>query len=555
MIKLYFLPIILLLLFYSGTAQPTAGKIGDVTWEELRQTYYPGDSTAPAAILSDVGRSVFVYDDNHGFRVDYSRTVKIKIYSTEGLDWGNVAIGYYDGGYKQEIVTDIQGITTNDENGQLVQTELDKKAVYQTDISEHGRVTKFALPNVRVGSVVQYTYTVRSPYLFTLREWQFQYEIPVRYSEFRARIPAFYEYSIIYHGYAKLSVNDAEVKRDKLRLGQYTYSNVAYRWVTEDVPAFNDEAFISAKEDYLSRLTFQLAKENFPGRSTREYMETWPKLSSDLLSLSDYGKYLRKKDGYDKAQQLTTQATSEIDKAQAIYQYISNTLAWDGTVSLTPHQSPKQVLATKTGNSSDINIVLSNMLRAVGIITKPVLLSTREHGQVTVKYPILDQFNYSVVHARIDGHEYLLDGTDPDLPLGVLPLRCINGYGLIVDKKEERWVALESSQNYQSEIFVFANFDSVSHSLLAEVKCKARGYAALDFRKTYRKNQEEITGFGAQNLVVTNIDDIGKDVLVTFNTPYPATPANEFVYIDPFYYSMIDENPFKAEKRQHPVQL
>ena len=182
-----------------------------------------------------------------------------------------------------------------------------------------------------------------------------------------------------------------------------------------------------------------------------------------------------------------------------------------------------------------------------------MLLSTRSHGQVTVKYPILDQFNYSVVHVVVDGHEYLLDGTDPDLPFGVLPLHCINGYGLVVDKKEERWVALESGENFHTETFVLASYDSASHGLLANVSQKEKGYAALNVRKAYRAKKEEVPGFTAQNFTIKHLDEPNEAVLISFDTPYPATPAGDLVYINPFHYSPLDENPFKATQRQHPI--
>ena len=542
-----------LLLANVSFAQKSSRALTGTTWNELRQAHYGSDSTASAAILSDVGKLAFIYDDHLGFRVERNRTVKIKIYTTEALHWGEVGIGYYDGGYRQEIVTNIEGVTYNEENGQIVPTRLDKDAIYQNDLDEHQRVKKFALPNVRAGSVIEYTYTIQSPYLLILRDWQFQYEIPVRYSEFSARIPGFYEYAILHHGYTELSVNEAEVTKNKKQLGRYTYNDLKFRWAAKNIPAFRDESFISAKDDYLSRLSFQLAKENFPGRSTRTFMETWPKLSGDLLSLSDFGKYLKRKDGLDLAQQLAVSATTQLEKARKIYQYINTTLAWDGTYSLTPDQSPKQVLANRTGNSTDINIVLRNMLSAVGIVAEPVLLSTRGHGKVNGTYPRLNQFNYSIVRAVLDNQEYLIDGTDPDLPLGTLPLYCINGFGLIADEKEERWVALESNERYHTETLVFASFDSASYELKATVSKKEKGYAALYARKEYRANKEEVIGFTQQDFTIKNLDDIDRDVLISFNTPYPATSADEFLYIDPFRYSTLDENPFKAVDRQHPI--
>ena len=96
-------------------------------------------------------------------------------------------------------------------------------------------------------------------------------------------------------------------------------------------------------------------------------MKTWPQLSSDLLSLTDYGKYLKRKDGREQAEQLTAQATTALEIAQTIYEYVKTTLAWNREVSLTPSQSPKQTLDNRSGNSTDINIVLRNMLTAAGL--------------------------------------------------------------------------------------------------------------------------------------------------------------------------------------------
>jgi len=45
---------------------------------------------------------------------------------------------------------------------------------------------KFAFPNVREGSIIEYKYTMVSPYIFQLDDWKFQYEIPVKWSEFTA---------------------------------------------------------------------------------------------------------------------------------------------------------------------------------------------------------------------------------------------------------------------------------------------------------------------------------------------------------------------------------
>ena len=106
-----FLFLRLLTMAHVGVSQ----KRPDVSWAELRQTHYEGDSTAPAAILSDVGQLSFVHDDHAGFRVKRTRTVRIKVYTAEAVHRGEVAISYYDGGYRREMVTDIEGVTYNED--------------------------------------------------------------------------------------------------------------------------------------------------------------------------------------------------------------------------------------------------------------------------------------------------------------------------------------------------------------------------------------------------------------------------------------------------------
>ena len=53
----------------------------------------------------------------------------------------------------------------------------------------------------REGAVVEYAYTVTSDFFFNLQDWTFQREIPVRWSEFRASIPEYFDYKMLMQGY------------------------------------------------------------------------------------------------------------------------------------------------------------------------------------------------------------------------------------------------------------------------------------------------------------------------------------------------------------------
>ncbi len=55
---------------------------------------------------------------------------------------------------------------------------------------------------------------------------------------------------------------------------------------------------------------------------------------------------------------------------------------------------------------------------------------------------MINKFNYVIAHVSMDGKDYLLDATDPFLPATMLPVRCLNGEGRLINKKDQRWISL-----------------------------------------------------------------------------------------------------------------
>ena len=68
-----------------------------------------------------------------------------------------------------------------------------------------------------------------------------------------------------------------------------------------------------------------------------------------------------------------------------------------------------------------------------------MMLSTRSNGLVTEIYPVLTEFNYVIAKLNINDKVYLLDATDPYYPFGLIPVRCLNGKGRVMGKKESYW--------------------------------------------------------------------------------------------------------------------
>jgi hypothetical protein len=100
------------------------------------------------------------------------------------------------------------------------------------------------------GSIIDITYNIRSPFLYNLPTWQFQYGVPVEYSEYSMMVPEYYNYRIYMQGYEPLVVSEQRPSNVSYQLpggrpadgtSLVTASTTEYRWVMEDVPAMRAE--------------------------------------------------------------------------------------------------------------------------------------------------------------------------------------------------------------------------------------------------------------------------------------------------------------------------
>src|SRR5690606_35832886 len=103
--------------------------------------------------------------------------------------------------------------TYNLENGSLTKNPLELSNVFTEKVNQYWDVKKFALPNVKKGSVIEYKYSVSSQNKFNFRDWEFQWRIPVIYSEYVAKMIPFYEYTFIFQGASKFDVYESYVDK------------------------------------------------------------------------------------------------------------------------------------------------------------------------------------------------------------------------------------------------------------------------------------------------------------------------------------------------------
>ena len=214
--KMQFAFLLIILTWPTIKGQNFSHEFGKLEKDDIEFAKYAQDENAEAVVMFDMAKSYFLEDDG-SFDVIFERKTRIKIFSEAGIKWAEVEIPFYQEGSIYEKVYDIEAFTYNFENGQMNTIPFDVSNTYDEKKNEYWNVRKFALPNVKEGSIIEYRYKISSQYKFNFRDWEFQWRIPVVYSEYEVKMIPFYEYAFILQGANKFDIYESYEDRGMAR--------------------------------------------------------------------------------------------------------------------------------------------------------------------------------------------------------------------------------------------------------------------------------------------------------------------------------------------------
>ncbi len=553
-----------ILLFFTLEAktQQFSHEFNNVTEYELNLTEYEKDKQAEAIIIYDMGKSKFIWRNDH-FEIAFQRSKKIKIFTEAGLDQGVIEISYYRHENIWEKIEEIEAYTYNEENGIKTRTPLDTKQVYDEKVNDRWSVKKFAMPNVKPGSVIEYKYKLITQARFHLPDWYFQSNIPTLFSEYEVYMVPFYEYTYLLQGASKFDYHTSYVSQGLERiLGRVKYQDLVHVYRMEDVPAFRDEEFITSVEDYIIKLDFQMiAWTDVYGIKT-EVLTTWPKLVNDLLKNSDFGKYINSSGKLSKKYfdySLISEKNEE-ERFNSIIDFIKSNYNWNTYRSFFSHNSASKFATEKQGNSAEINLFLCGMLQEAELQVKPVILSTRDHGKIKVDFPFSQFFNDVIVLVIIDGKNILADATDPYCPNYIIPVRCLNDRGFVIEKNSETWIDL-TSQMQSSVRYVFrSSINETVDSIITKVDITSTNYEAVELRKMYQNSYVNLENYFEEkqltlldSVQIDNYYEKEKPLKISTEAAYSMEKIGNKLYISPFLEFPVPTNPFKEATRTYPI--
>lgn len=550
--------------------------------DELKMTNYDKDSSAVAVVLADYGQSQIVYIQGKGFELHFERLRRLKILKKEGYDLANFSIPLYQENNKDEKVNSIKAVTINLEEGKAIETKLGKDGIFEEQVNENWNNVRLAMPNVREGSVIDISYKITSPYLFNFQDWDFQSTIPVKWSEYVAQIPEYFEYQRFMQGYVALKVNELTTPKkfitlnSKERTGNFVqnttfstekieYTENNFRWVATDVPAFKVEPYMTTYKDYISRMNFELAYIHMPNRPVETIMGTWANINKEFLDAAQFGGVIKRSNFLNKTvEELTANKSNDSEKISVIYNFVKEKVEWDGNYRKYTDGNFKRVIDEKRGNSAEINLMLVSMLQKAGVQADPVVISTRNNGFVREQFPLSSQFNYVICAVQANDNLMLLDATDRSLSMNLIPERCLNGRGLLISETQSRWIDLESAVKTRTVIDATIAFDE-DGILKGQLKLTKDGYDGQQMRKdfhskgeeTYVKSIAEQGGWTIHSSNFENLKNLNEPVTEAYELSFAdeAQQMADILYISPMLESGLKENPFKSEKREYPVDF
>jgi hypothetical protein len=538
-------------------------QLGRTTLEELKMTVYKNDSTAHAVVLYEHGNFYIDQANDYNFRTDFY--FRIKILNKNAFDLATINLVTY----KKENIQNIRAKTYNISNFEAMEIDdLQEKDIFKKERNENYDEISFTLPNIKEGSIIEYSYSVISPYS-KIEDWKFQSNIPKIKSEFDAAILGNYRYNIRLVGFAKLDKNEGDIKKNCVDIPGLDMGACAIvSFGMDTIAAFKEESYMTSRKNFESKMVFDLKSYIDREGLETKYTTTW-KAAEKNLKNNFLDNQISKRSFFKRnIPENILAIENTLERAKKVYTYIQkyynwNGMYWNGGSDI----RVREAFEEKSGSVADLNLSLYNALNAAEIQTYAVMLSTRANGLPSKLYPVTSDFNYMLVKAVIDGKEYFLDATNKFTAFGQVPESCLNGEARVLDFDEVGyWQEITQIQKTNSSTKVQLQLNE-NNDFEGKIRITRTGYAALDKREsiallTKEAYLENLEGKNDYLLIDTydhqNLHDSNKGLIENFNIRLEndvLSSNSNTLRINPFILGRSKENPFKLKERNYPVDF
>jgi hypothetical protein len=500
------------------------------------------DKEADAVILLDYASSY--YDDEYHLITD--RRVRIKILNQRGLERANIIIPFYSRNDFEEIRS-VQGLTYNTDGSST--TKLDKKSVFTEKEDDKYSNVKFALPNVKVGSIIEYKYRSIMKSYGGLDKWLFQADIPTIRSCFKLVVLPVTDFSYVV---TKKDIYNVTIIPPN--------DNGTIYFEMNNLPGLSKEPYMGSVRDYLQKVEFELsAFANTHLGVNEDYNSSWKEVCKNLLEEEHFGGAIKKNIPVpaDLAAAVMKE-NSPVEKMSAIYTYVRDNYQWNGYYSLYTAEGLRKLTETKLGTAGEINLLLINFLQSFNLDVRAMLVAEKHYGKVDPKHIILDRFNKTAAYLSLGGTDYILDATQKYCPATLIPYPLLGTYALVVDKSTTQLSSINpNGQVYKKDITVNARLDNggllngtvsirsaqyAKESQLREIRGNNEGYIASGYATLYE-------GLGVSGFTYDYKETDSIPLAEQFNFSRQIDDNGGYLLLNCNLFTELTKNPFTAVVR------
>ena len=447
-----------------------------ITPDELKMASLPEAPGAPAVILyrevnRDDGRTP--HEDNY---------VRIKVLTEEGRKYANVEIPFFkDSGN----VHGVKGRSVRP-NGTVV--PFDGKVVEQTIVKAKGvkyLAKTFTLPDVQVGSVIEYHYTIdfNEGYVYDSK-WILSEELFTKQAKFSLK--ANQDFALRWSWPLGLPTGTLPPKDEHGTINMES----------SNIPAFQTEDYMPPETTLKSRVDF-IYSEGFPEKDPVKFWKDYAKKQYGSVE-----EFVNKKKAMEQAVSQTISAGDSPEvKLQKIYarvQQLRNTsFEREKTEQELKREKQKEVNNVEDvwkrgyGGGRQITWLFLGLARAAGFEASPVLVSRRNATFFNNSVMNSRELDDNVVQVMLNGKEVYLDPGTAFTPYGMLPWWETMVPGLKLSKDGGTWVQAPLGESGSTKIERKAELKLDSEGTLAgKLTVTYSGSEALALRMDERDEDD-----------------------------------------------------------------
>jgi len=312
--------------------------------------------------------------------------------------------------------------------------ELSSDAVFTAlDSTVAGRGTvSFVLPEVGVGSIIEYRYERALESLYFPEPWFFASRLPVLSSRFTVDVPPIYEFDV-----RVMCPGSDEIIQSE-NVGEESRSTV-----------LNAERVHAVVEEPLGPPVADLGCRVFPvtiavtDLHRRPVLESWESVIEHLQGHRRSGyRSVRWDSGATRRQgrRLAKSVVGDRKKAAVIFRWLRDHVATipQSAIVVRPLRSD-DLLKRREATPAEKAVMLQLMLEGGGLSSSLAWIRSREKGELFPDVPSPHQFDTMITVARIDGEAVYLDPSNRRNAFGVLPATLEGVPCLLIDSNPPSW--------------------------------------------------------------------------------------------------------------------